>query len=153
RHRQVWFRGRAAREGTDPIGRQGVRGQGRRRLLLQVQHVSKTKAKADSPTASPASHAKCRHFGDCGGCQIQDLEYGRQLEKKSQALDALFEPTGWRVPIDVRPSPDRWYYRNKMEFSFQDVYPAPPEGEDHLLLGLKRRQRWDKVLNLAECHL
>ena len=129
--------------------------------------MSKAKVQTDSTPAVPSADksagtagkengqtaAKCRHFGDCGGCQIQDLEYERQLEKKGLALDALFEPAGWRTPIDVKPSPDRWYYRNKMEFSFQDVYPVPPSGEDHLLLGLKRRQRWDKVLNLSECHL
>lgn len=114
--------------------------------------MSKTKTQADSETAVPAS-AKCKHFGECGGCQIQDLEYERQLEKKGHALDGYFEPAGWKMPIDVRPSPDRWYYRNKMEFSFQDVYPVPPAGEDHLRLGLKRRQRWDRVLNLSECHL
>jgi 23S rRNA (uracil1939-C5)-methyltransferase len=40
-----------------------------------------------------------------------------------------------------------------MEFSFQDVFPAPPAGADPLLLGLKRKNRWDKVLNLEECFL
>ena len=121
--------------------------------------MSKVKAKAAAketsaaPGAPAASAARCRHFGECGGCQLQDLPYETQLERKSQALDALFEPAGWKTPIEVKPSPEPWYYRNKMEFSFQDVYPVPPEGEDHLLLGLKRRQRWDKVMNLAECHL
>lgn len=60
---------------------------------------------------------------------------------------------GWQVKVLVHPSPEHWYYRNKMEFAFQDVFPAPAEGEDPILLGLKRRNRWDKVMNLRECFL
>lgn len=97
--------------------------------------------------------ARCAHFGDCGGCRLQDSSYPEQLAKKTAFVGSLLEPLGWSAPVPVRPSPQRWYYRNKMEFSFQDVYPAPAPGEDHLLLGLKRRKRWDKVMNLNECHL
>ncbi|MBI3547877.1 MAG: 23S rRNA (uracil(1939)-C(5))-methyltransferase RlmD [Elusimicrobia bacterium] len=97
--------------------------------------------------------ARCVHFGECGGCQIQNLEYKDQLTKKGEILTALIQPLGWAEPITVRPSPEPWYYRNKMEFSFQDIYPAPPLGQDHLLLGLKRKKRWDKVMNLTECFL
>src|ERR1700733_11444414 len=113
----------------------------------------KTKSEAPAATTAVAETARCRHFGDCGGCQTQDLSYEQQLEKKSAYLATLLEPLGWKTPIEVRPSPDPWYYRNKMEFSFQDVYPMPPLGEDYLLLGLKRKQRWDKVMNLSECYL
>lgn len=116
--------------------------------------MSETARTAGSqPQAAVAEAARCRHFGDCGGCQLQDLGYERQLEKKSLYLSSLMDPAGWKSPIHVQASPDRWYYRNKMEFSFQDVYPVPPLGEDYLLLGLKRRQRWDKVMNLSECYL
>src|SRR5919109_5257910 len=34
--------------------------------------------------------ARCAHFGVCGGCAWQDLEYARQLEhKQAQVGDAL----------------------------------------------------------------
>src|SRR5439155_6540858 len=103
--------------------------------------------------AAVAQSVRCRHFGDCGGCQMQDLSYELQLQKKGAYLQTLFEPLGWKTPIEVKPSPEQWFYRNKMEFSFQDVYPVPPAGEDYIRLGLKRRQRWDKVMNLSECYL
>lgn len=96
---------------------------------------------------------RCRHFGECGGCQFQGLPYEAQLDRKAAGLEALFRPHGWNIPVAVRPSPEPWYYRNKMEFSFQDVYPAPPLGRDHLLLGLKRKKRWDKVMDLSDCRL
>lgn len=101
----------------------------------------------------PGLAARCGHFGTCGGCQIQDLPYDQQLQKKTDYLKTLLEPVGWKEPIEITPSPELWYYRNKMEFSFQDVFPSPPLGQDHVLLGLKRRKRWDKVMNLSECYL
>jgi len=97
--------------------------------------------------------ARCRHFGDCGGCQLQDKSYEEQLALKASRVSELLKTVGWTAPVPIHPSPDEWYYRNKMEFSFQDVYPTPPMGQDYLYLGLKRKNRWDKVMNLAECHL
>ncbi len=91
---------------------------------------------------------RCAHFGECGGCRRQDLSYEAQLEAKKEILEELFG-----VSVPLHPSPDTWYYRNKMEFSFGDVYPPPPEGEDDILLGLKERGKWYRVLNLSECHL
>jgi len=95
----------------------------------------------------------CRHFGECGGCRLQDLSYEEQLAKKTEVLNMILERSGWQGTAHVHPSPQKWYYRNKMEFSFQDVHPRPEEGEDHLLLGLKVRNRWDRVMNLEECRL
>ncbi len=107
-----------------------------------------------SSTPEPAAISpRCQHFGECGGCQLQDRPYEAQLALKTEKVRALLEPLGWNRPLRAHASPQLWYYRNKMEFSFQDVFPAPPLGEDYLLLGLKRRKRWDKVMNLSECHL
>jgi 23S rRNA (uracil1939-C5)-methyltransferase len=110
-------------------------------------------ASSSSPVKLAEVEPRCAHFGDCGGCRLQNLAYEAQVEKKKAYLLELLERIEWRGEITMHPSPEPWYYRNKMEFSFQDVFPAPEEGEDHLLLGLKRRNRWDKVMNLSECHL
>lgn len=112
-----------------------------------------TSASSSSLPEASRARPRCRHFGECGGCRLQDVSYEAQLAAKAESLRGLMERAGWAAPINVRPSPEQWFYRNKMEFSFQDVYPAPPAGGDPLLLGLKRRNRWDKVLNLAECFL
>ena len=48
-------------------------------------------------------------------------------------------------------APSAWNYRNKMEFSFGDVFPAV-EGQ-WLKLGMKPKGRWYEILDLQECHL
>ena len=52
----------------------------------------------------------CPHFGDCGGCQSQDVPYAEQLRLKEAALVKLFGPF-WEGPIPVTPSPVIWNYR------------------------------------------
>ena len=42
---------------------------------------------ADVRTAAPA----CRHFGECGGCEFQDVPYAQQLAAKRRAFDFIAE--------------------------------------------------------------
>lgn len=104
-----------------------------------------------SATSSSTTDVRCRHFGTCGGCSIQDKPYDAQLSyKRNKVLEALKGLEG--LPeLSVVPAPDAWNYRNKMEFSFGDVYP-PVEGK-WLKLGMKPRGRWYEILDLQECHL
>ncbi len=99
----------------------------------------------------PETVVRCRHFGTCGGCSIQDKPYPDQLSyKRNKVLEALKGLEG--LPdLSVIAAPDSWNYRNKMEFSFGDVYP-PVEGK-WLKLGMKPRGRWYEILDLQECHL
>ncbi len=64
---------------------------------------------------------RCALFGRCGGCQLQNLPYERQLELKLHYTRKLFESTGGArlssVCSGMIPSPRPWYYRNKAEFS------------------------------------
>ncbi len=73
------------------------------------------------------------------------------MRKKQERVQALLSPLSLTVAA-VHPSPELWYYRNKMEFSFGDVYP-PVEGGPTLKLGQKARGRWFHVLDLQECFL
>ncbi|MBI4375794.1 MAG: 23S rRNA (uracil(1939)-C(5))-methyltransferase RlmD [Elusimicrobia bacterium] len=94
---------------------------------------------------------RCRHFGSCGGCSLQDRSYESQLAAKAKAVGELLAPFRLeRLPAHASPKP--WFYRNKMEFSFGDVYPPIPEGP-RLRLGLKARGRWHQVLSIEECYL
>jgi 23S rRNA (uracil1939-C5)-methyltransferase len=98
----------------------------------------------------------CRHFGTCGGCQFQDLKYQKQLEQKAEVLrENLGEFTG-DGKISVFPSPEIFFYRNKMEFGFSHQVKrsenrVPLEFEDKF--GLKEKGRWDKALDLTECRI
>ncbi len=93
----------------------------------------------------------CRHFGTCGGCSLQDRSYDAQLVlKKDKVLAALAGIEGLPAPSLIG-APDIWNYRNKMEFSFGDVYP--PVAGKWLKLGMKPKGRWYEILDLQECRL
>jgi len=104
---------------------------------------------SSSPTEP--STVRCRHFGTCGGCSLQDRTYEAQLTyKKEKVAAALAGIAGLPAP-SVLGSPQIWNYRNKMEFSFGDVFPAV-EGQ-WLKLGMKPKGRWYEILDLQECRL
>jgi len=65
----------------------------------------------------------CPHFGVCGGCTLQDLDYEKQCELKTNYLrQTLKRIGGFDVDrMEVMPivaSPDRYFYRNKVELAF-----------------------------------
>ena len=96
--------------------------------------------------------APCVHYRGraCGGCRFQDLAYEQQLSaKEDQVREALSELAGFPDPrvLPITGSPERFRYRNKMEFSF---HPGP---DDAPLLGLHRRGRYDEVFPLESCWL
>ncbi|MBI4371774.1 MAG: 23S rRNA (uracil(1939)-C(5))-methyltransferase RlmD [Elusimicrobia bacterium] len=93
----------------------------------------------------------CRHFGTCGGCSIQDRPYEVQLAYKKEKVLAALAGLAGLPPLDVLAAPQIWHYRNKMEFSFGDIYPADPRR--WLKLGMKPKGRWYSVFDLEECHL
>lgn len=120
----------------------GERGAARVAEVVRVESASKLRAEP-----------RCAHFGACGGCVFQHLDYGAQLELKERGLRRTLEEAG----IDgaaaalrpATPSPDLYGYRNKMEFAF---------GEKHgqLALGLREkatggRQTYRRTLPLGEC--
>ncbi len=106
-----------------------------------------------SPARRPAP---CPHFGTCGGCSFQDLDYKEQLQQKKIYLQRILKeyfPSTYRYLDleDIVPSPDEYYYRNKMEFSF-----GQQAGE--VFLGLKEKTRdkhrsEKKVVRLEKCYI
>jgi 23S rRNA (uracil1939-C5)-methyltransferase len=106
----------------------------------------------ESPSPRRAE-PRCRHFGDCGGCLFQELDYGTQLGLKERHLRRTLEEAGLGEAAGsvrpITPSPDLYAYRNKMEFAFGEKF-----GE--LALGLRekvtaRRQTYRRTLPLEEC--
>lgn len=99
------------------------------------------------------THPECPHFGVCGGCSFQNLRYEKQIELKFNYMKKTLEKIGEvdlsNVEIEkIIPSPDIYYYRNKMEFAFG--------GEEDVYTGLRERSfpfekyRW-KVVPLKKC--
>ncbi len=65
----------------------------------------------------------CPHFGACGGCTIQSMDYARQLEMKASHLRESLKRIG-RLNIaedrfeKITPSPRAYLYRSKIELTF-----------------------------------
>src|SRR5665213_2196467 len=106
---------------------------------------------ATSSSTPEAPAARCRHFGTCGGCSLQDRAYDDQLALKKERVAAALHGLPDLPPLSIVGAPQIWNYRNKMEFSFGDVFPAV-EGQ-WLKLGMKPKGRWYHILDLQECFL
>jgi 23S rRNA (uracil1939-C5)-methyltransferase len=92
----------------------------------------------------------CMHFGTCGGCRLQHLDYPAQARaKEAQLAETLAHVGGLaEVPVlEVISAEDPWRYRNKMDFTFGT------DREGVLLLGLHRRGRFDRVVDIEHCWL
>jgi 23S rRNA (uracil1939-C5)-methyltransferase len=108
--------------------------------------------------------AFCQHAATCGGCTWQHVEYEEQLRfKEKQVYDHLTRIGGFPNPgiLPVLPSPLQRHYRNKMEYTFSDrrwltteeIQSGAEINQQNLALGLHIPGRFDKILNLQECHL
>jgi len=95
----------------------------------------------------------CRHYNICGGCSLQHLPYEEQLKIKENKLKNVIEGIVKNScrNTDILPivsSPQIWYYRNKMEFAF-----GKRESTCSVLLGLREKEKYWKVVNVEECRL
>ena len=92
---------------------------------------------------------RCPHFGICGGCRWQDIQYKDQLGLKERMVNNALRECGLRG-YEQRPiiaSRESFYYRNKMEFSFGQ------DSEGDLQLGLHLRGRYNRVFDVFDCQL
>lgn len=106
---------------------------------------------------------KCEHFGTCGGCTWQHMEYTAQLRHKQQeVMDALERIGGVEVPqyAQIVGCEDIFGYRNKMEFSFSarrwltaEEISGDKDVEDRTALGFHIPGMWDKIIDISYCHI
>ncbi|KGE14212.1 23S rRNA (uracil(1939)-C(5))-methyltransferase RlmD [Sphingobacterium deserti] len=103
----------------------------------------------------------CPHFGVCGGCKWQHMNYPAQLQFKQQYVDNALRRLGkvdTQSMEEILGSSQTEYYRNKLEFTFsnkrwltsldQEVLP-----EDMNALGFHVPGRFDKILDIDHCFL
>lgn len=105
----------------------------------------------------------CEHFGTCGGCKWQNLDYGAQLQFKQKYVHDAFTRIGKLefegiAPILGNKAP--YFYRNKLEFSFSDKKWLTTEEmkseetfENRNGLGFHIPGMFDKILDIRNCHL
>lgn len=106
---------------------------------------------------------ECQHFGVCGGCKWQDLDYSAQLfYKQKQVHDNLARIGRIELPefAPILPSQRVYYYRNKLEYSFSNRKWLTPgeissneEIADRNALGFHIPKMFNKILDIKHCHL
>ncbi|MBO4645608.1 MAG: 23S rRNA (uracil(1939)-C(5))-methyltransferase RlmD [Bacteroidales bacterium] len=108
---------------------------------------------------------RCEHFGTCGGCKWQMLDYQQQLFYKQKQVTDNFQHLGhfeYPEPQPILASESQYGYRNKMEFTFthqrwlsQEDMLAQQEGKTIEIrgLGFHVPSKFDKVLDIQQCHL
>ena len=107
---------------------------------------------------------RCEHFGVCGGCRWQHINYAEQLNfKRQQVVDALQRIAKVEFP-EVRPtlgSEREYEYRNKMEYTFshkkwrtwEEIKSGSEFTDSSNALGFHIPGAFDKVLHINRCHL
>jgi len=104
--------------------------------------------------------AKCKYFGLCGGCKLQNLDYNEQLNIKKGFVEEAFKRIAKLNDVkikDVLGSENQYFYRNKMEFSFAKRWMFEgynySENEKNFALGLHIPKQYEKVIHIDECYL
>lgn len=106
----------------------------------------------------------CSHANSCGGCTWQHIPYEKQVEFKGQHVYDHIERIAHLDPAIVKPAipcDQPLYYRNKMEYSFgtrrwlseQEIQKDEFVDDRGFAAGMHAPGRYDKILNLNECHL
>jgi 23S rRNA (uracil1939-C5)-methyltransferase len=117
----------------------------------------------------------CQHFGTCGGCKWQNMDYDTQLVYKTkQVHDALTRIGGLSLDgVSVEPAlsaPEIYRFRNKLEFTFTNrrwltgdewaqsqefsssnqcsIPEVPSTG-----LGFHLSGRFERILHVETCYL
>ncbi len=104
----------------------------------------------------------CEHFGVCGGCKWQHMDYTAQLRyKEKSVLDALQRLAGINTSYaePILASQVSQYYRNKLEYTFSnkrwltDVDVPGLDTTEMNALGFHVPLRFDKILDINHCYL
>lgn len=105
----------------------------------------------------------CQHFGLCGGCKWQQMDYQWQLYYKQKQVKDNFDRIGKVDYPEMNPilgCERQYFYRNKLEYAFSnrkwltDGAPSGTYGEDDCKgLGFHLPQLFDRVVDVEQCHL
>ncbi|MSP84656.1 MAG: 23S rRNA (uracil(1939)-C(5))-methyltransferase RlmD [Flavobacteriaceae bacterium] len=105
----------------------------------------------------------CEHFGICGGCKWQNMNYNQQLYYKQNEVKNHLQRIGKIELPKFEPilrSEKQFFYRNKMEFGFsnsrwltEEEIGSTQDLGNRNALGFHIPKMWDKILDITKCHL
>ena len=137
--------------------------------VVDVQTLKKRKAYYEGKAVKFHEFSKhriepiCEHFGVCGGCKWQNMNYSQQLFYKQNEVKNHLQRIGKIELPEFEPilgSEKQFYYRNKMEFGFsnsrwltEDEIGSEADLGNRNALGFHIPKMWDKILDINKCHL
>jgi 23S rRNA (uracil1939-C5)-methyltransferase len=104
----------------------------------------------------------CTHFGTCGGCKLQHIQYSTQLYYKAKQVKDNLERIGKVMLPEIKPilgAVAQQYYRNKLEYTFSDRRWLTLEeirsenAHNKNALGFHMPGVFDKVIDIQHCYL
>ena len=137
--------------------------------VVDIQTLKKRKAYYEGKAIKIHSKSKhriepvCEHFGVCGGCKWQNMNYNQQLFYKNQEVQNNLKRIG-KIELpefeEILGSKEQFFYRNKMEFGFSnsrwmtdEEIQSGKEFDNKNALGFHIPRMWDKILDIEKCHL
>jgi 23S rRNA (uracil1939-C5)-methyltransferase len=133
---------------------------------LKVTHFKKKKfgeAKIDKIIKPSPNRVepKCQHFGLCGGCKLQHIDYTTQLIFKQKQVKDNLERLGKIAIPEIQTiigSSKIYEYRNKLDYTFSNkrwLLDEEMDQEHDTLygLGFHLPGKFDRVLDIQKCHL
>ena len=92
----------------------------------------------------------CRDSQICGGCVYQGVPYEEQLSNKSGEVKSLLDRKDIRYGelLPIEAAPDRYGYRNKMEYTFGDM-----EKDGPTTLGMHKKKHFMSIITVDQCQL
>ena len=137
--------------------------------VVDIQTLKKRKAYYEGKAIKIHSKSKhriepvCEHFGVCGGCKWQNMNYNQQLFYKNQEVQNNLKRIG-KIELpefeEILGSKEQFFYRNKMEFGFSNArwmtdeeIQSGKEFDNKNALGFHIPRMWDKILDIEKCHL
>ncbi|MCR5481504.1 MAG: 23S rRNA (uracil(1939)-C(5))-methyltransferase RlmD [Clostridia bacterium] len=110
----------------------------------------------DTENISPNPLPVCIHNEFCGGCMHQLMPYEKQVMMKGKEVLSLMEKkgadlSGLREPFEaeqLKPAPQLYHYRNKMEYTFGDMVKDGP-----MTLGMHKKGHFMSIVTVDNCQL
>ena len=134
---------------------------------LQIKRKKHSYAEAEAVKVHQYSDKRaipfCQHYGACGGCQWQVLDYSEQLKYKQQQVVDNLSRIGKVVLPEISPilgSEQTQGYRNKLEYTFSNKrWLTREEVAQNVVydqmnaVGFHIPGAFDKVLAIEKCWL
>ena len=136
------------------------------KVFKKKKNYAEGRAVAIKTPSTKRVQPQCPHFGTCGGCKWQTLNYEEQLVFKQKQVKDNLERLGnvdTSLMRTICGSDNIYYYRNKLEYTFStkrwrtteemDATDKETLANDPGALGFHAPSLFDKVLNIEHCAL